>query len=35
LQDEDSGGALRTSREVLARRDRRRFELIAPRHPRP
>jgi hypothetical protein len=34
LQDEDSG-ALRTSSEVLARRDRRRFELTPPRRPRP
>jgi len=33
LQDED-GGALRTSSEVLARRDRRRIELRAPRRPR-
>lgn len=34
LQDEDSG-TLRTSSEVLARRDRRRFELTPPRRPRP
>jgi hypothetical protein len=33
LQDED-GGPLRTSSEVLARRDRRRIELRAPRRPR-
>jgi len=33
LQDEDNG-SLRTSAEVLARRDRRRFELRPPRHPR-
>jgi hypothetical protein len=34
LQDEDSG-SLRTSSEVLARRDRRRFELRPPRRSRP
>lgn len=34
LQEEDSG-ALRSSGEVLARRDRRRFELCAPGRPRP
>jgi hypothetical protein len=34
LQDEDNG-ELRTSGEVLARRDRRRFELRPPRRPRP
>jgi hypothetical protein len=33
LQEEDAG-ALRTSAEVLARRDRRRSELRAPRRPR-
>jgi len=33
LQEEDTG-ALRTSTEVLARRDRRRSELRAPRRPR-
>jgi hypothetical protein len=33
LQEEDSG-ALRSSSEVLARRDRRRVELQAPRKPR-
>jgi hypothetical protein len=33
LQDEDNG-SLRTSREVLARRDRRRPELSAPGRPR-
>jgi hypothetical protein len=33
LQDEDSG-TLRTSSEVLAGRDRRRFELRPPRRPR-
>jgi hypothetical protein len=33
LQDED-GGSLRTSSEVLARRDRHRSELRPPRHPR-
>jgi len=32
LQDEDNG-SLRTSSEVLARRDRRRFELRPPRRP--
>lgn len=32
LQDEDNG-SLRTSAEVLARRDRRRFELRPPRRP--
>ena len=31
LQDEDNGGALRTSSEVLARRDRHRSELRPPR----
>ena len=34
LQDEDNG-SLRTSREVLARRDRRRWELQPPGRPRP
>jgi len=34
LQDEDNG-PLRTSREVLARRDRRRIELQPPGRPRP
>ena len=34
LQDEDNG-ELRSSGEVLARRDRRRFELRPPRRPRP
>jgi Family of unknown function (DUF6335) len=34
LQDEDNG-SLRTSREVLARRDRHRSELQPPRRPRP
>jgi hypothetical protein len=34
LQDEDNG-TLRTSREVLARRDRRRSELRPPRRPQP
>lgn len=34
LQEEDTG-ALRSSGEVLARRDRRRSELRAPRRPRP
>ena len=34
LQDEDNG-ALRTGFEVLARRDRHRSELRAPRRPRP
>lgn len=33
LQDEDNG-SLRTSAEVLARRDRRRIELRPPRRPR-
>ena len=33
LQEEDAGG-LRTSNEVLARRDRHRSELRAPRRPR-
>ena len=33
LQEEDTG-ALRSGSEVLARRDRRRFELRAPRRPR-
>jgi len=34
LQDEDNG-SLRTSREVLARRDRRRPEMKPPRRPAP
>jgi Family of unknown function (DUF6335) len=34
LQDEDNG-SLRTSSEVLARRDRRRFELRPPGRPQP
>lgn len=34
LQDEDNG-TLRTSSEVLARRDRHRVELTPPRRPRP
>jgi hypothetical protein len=34
VQDED-GGSLRTSSEVLARRDKRRSELQPPRRPRP
>ncbi len=34
LQEEDTG-ELRSSGEVLARRDRRRFELRPPRRPRP
>jgi len=33
LQDEDNG-SLRTSREVLTRRDQRRFEMRPPRWPR-
>ena len=33
LQDDDNG-SLRTSREVLARRDHRRFELQPPGRPR-
>jgi hypothetical protein len=33
LQDEDNG-SLRTGSEVLARRDRHRFELRPPGHPR-